>query len=71
MTLNAGPWDRLIRLVLAAAAAMLLLTKAVRGTAGLVAGLLVLYLFPTAVAGFCPLYALFRLSTRGKASGKP
>jgi hypothetical protein len=67
MTLNMGPWDRLIRLILAAAVAMLLLTKVLLGTLALVLGLLALVLGLTALTGFCPIYALFGLSTRGKA----
>jgi hypothetical protein len=68
MKMNIGPWDRAIRLVLAAAAAVLLLTKVLRGTLALILGIVAALLFVTAVVGFCSLYALFRISTRKKTS---
>ena len=71
MTLNMGPWDRLIRLILAAAAAVLLLTKTIHGTLALILGLLGLILFLTSFVGFSPLYALTRFSTRKKAFPQP
>ncbi len=69
MKMNMGSWDRAIRLVLAAAVAILLLTKVLHGTLALVLGILALILFLTAVFGFCPFYCPFRLSTREKTTG--
>ncbi len=69
MKMNMGSWDRAIRLVLAAAVAILLLTKVLHGTLAVVLGILALILFLTAVFGFCPLYCPFRLSTREKTTG--
>jgi hypothetical protein len=71
MKMNMGSWDRLIRLILAVAVAILLLTNVLHGTLAIVLGILAAVLFLTAVFGFCPLYCPFRISTREKTSGKP
>jgi hypothetical protein len=70
MKMNMGSWDRMIRLLLAFAVAVLLLTKVLHGTLALILGILAAVFFLTAVLGFCPLYCPFRISTRAKASGK-
>jgi hypothetical protein len=64
MKMNLGPWDRMIRLLLAVIGAVLILTKVLHGTWAVVVGVLAVVLLITAVAGFCPLYCPFRLSTR-------
>ncbi len=69
MTMNMGSWDRMIRLILAVAVAILLLTKVLHGTLAVVLGILALVFFLTAVFGFCPLYCPFRLTTREKTTG--
>ena len=63
MKKNMNSLDRVVRILLAALFAVLYFTGTVTGTIGLV--LLVLggiFLF-TAVISFCPLYAIFGLST--------
>jgi len=70
MKMNMGPWDRMIRLILAVAVAVLLLTKVLQGTLALILGVLAAVFFVTAAIGFCPLYVPFGLSTRKKASDK-
>jgi len=70
MQMNVGPWDRMIRLILAVAVAILILTKVLQGTLALVLGVLAAIFFVTAAIGFCPLYRLFRISTRAKTSDK-
>lgn len=70
MKMNMGPWDRMIRLILAVAVAILLLTKVLHGTPAVILGILAVIFFVTASIGFCPLYVPFRISTRKKASDK-
>ena len=66
MKKNMGIADRLIRALVATIAVVLFVTHTVSGTAGIimlaVAGVFML----TSFAGFCPLYAPFRISTRKK-----
>jgi hypothetical protein len=65
MKANIGSLDKVIRIILAIAFAMLYITKMVEGTAGiilLVAGGILLL---TSIINFCPLYAVF-----GWSSGK-
>ncbi len=69
MKMNMGSWDRAIRLVLAVAVAILLLTKVLHGALAVVLGIAALIFFLTAVFGFCPLYCPFRLTTREKTTG--
>lgn len=64
MTLNMGPMDRLIRLLLAVCVAILLLAGVLKGTLALVLGLLALVFLVTSVVGFCPLYVPLKISTR-------
>jgi hypothetical protein len=66
MKMNMGPWDRLIRLLLAIIGAVLILTKVLHGTWAIVIGVVAAIMLITAVVGFCPLYVPFRLSTRKK-----
>jgi hypothetical protein len=64
MTLNMGPMDRLIRLLLAVLVAILLLAGVLKGTLAIVLGLLALVFLVTSVIGFCPLYVPLKISTR-------
>ena len=66
MTLNMGPMDRLIRLLLAVLVAILLLAGVLKGTLAIVLGLLALVFLVTSVIGFCPLYVPLKISTREK-----
>ena len=63
MKKNIGTTDRIIRIIIAAAIAVLYFTNIIPGTIGIVliavAGIFVL----TSLVSFCPLYALAGLST--------
>lgn len=63
MRKNSGTADRLIRLIIAAAIAVLYFTNVLTGTLAIVllvvAGVFVL----TSIIGFCPLYVLFGINT--------
>ncbi len=70
MKKNMGTADRIIRVIIAAIVAVLYFTGIIQGTLGVIllvlAGIFVL----TSLVSFCPLYALFGLSTcknKGKA----
>lgn len=64
MTINEGPADRVIRLVVGAAAVLFSWWAGFGSVAGIillvVAGIAVV----TATVGYCPTYQLFRFSTR-------
>ncbi len=63
MKKNMGSADKIIRIVLAAIAAVLYFTDVITGTAGIIllvaAGIFVL----TSIISFCPLYAIVGLNT--------
>ena len=63
---NMGSTDRIIRVVLAVAVAVLYFTNLISGTAAIILGILAIVFLLTSVVGFCPLYAPFKLSTIGK-----
>lgn len=66
MKKNLGQTDKIIRIILAVVAVVLFATNTVSGTLGIVligvAGILV----ATSFINFCPLYAVFGLSTKKK-----
>ena len=61
-----GSIDRVLRVVVAAVVAILYFTDQITGTAAIVLGVLAIIFLLTSFMGFCPLYAPFKLSTRGK-----
>jgi hypothetical protein len=63
MTKNMGSADRTIRLIVAAAAAILYFTGTLTGTIGIVALVVAAICTLTSVISFCPLYALVGAST--------
>jgi hypothetical protein len=63
MTKNMGSTDRTIRLIVAAAAAILYFTGTLTGTIGIVALVVAAIFTLTSVISFCPLYALVGAST--------
>jgi hypothetical protein len=63
MTKNMGSADRTIRLIVAAAAAILYFTGTLTGTIGIVALVVAAIFTLTSVISFCPLYALVGAST--------
>jgi hypothetical protein len=68
MKRNMGLADRVIRIVLAAAVAVLYFTHQLTGTAAIILGIVGGIFLVTGIVGFCPLYAPFHLSTRRRQS---
>ncbi len=66
MTKNLGTPDRIVRLLLAVAVGVLMLTGTISGTLAVVLGVLAAVFLLTGAAAFCPLYALLRISSRPK-----
>jgi len=63
MKKNMGNLDRIIRVLLAAVAAVLYFTNMLTGTLGIVALVVAVVFLLTSAVGFCPLYRLVGLST--------
>jgi hypothetical protein len=63
---NMGTIDRIIRVVLALGVLGLYLAHQITGTAAIVLGVLAVIFVLTSMISFCPLYAPFKFSTRGK-----
>ena len=63
MTKNIGDADRTARLLIGAATGFLFVGRRVTGPIGLVLGVISLFTLATALIGWCPFYALFRVST--------
>ena len=63
---NMSQTDRLIRLIIAAGIAGFIYFNILNGIVGLIFGILSVVLLITSVIGFCPLYAIFNLSTKKK-----
>lgn len=61
-----GTIDRIIRVVLALGVLGLYLAHQITGTAAIVLGVLAVIFVLTSMISFCPLYAPFKFSTRGK-----
>ena len=66
MKKNMGTIDRIIRVVLALGVLGLYLAHQITGTVAIVLGVLAVIFVLTSIISFCPLYAPFKLSTRGK-----
>ncbi len=64
MKKNLGTTDRVIRLLLAAVVAVLVLTNQISGTVGILLGLLAVVFALTGALGFCPLYLPFNIATK-------
>lgn len=62
--LNESTPDRIIRVILGVALAALAITGVAAGPLAVVAWVLAAILLITGAIGFCPLYAIFRISTR-------
>jgi hypothetical protein len=63
MKKNMGSADRIVRLIIAAIVAILYATNVVTGTLGIVLMVLAGVFVLTSLISFCPLYALFGMST--------
>lgn len=66
MKLNESNTDRLVRVVAGIVLLFLGVGGTLNGTVAIVAGVLGVILLLTGAIGFCPLYALFKLSTLKK-----
>ena len=66
MKKNMNSSDRIFRLLLVAIIAVLYFTNTITGTWGLVLLVLGAVFVLTSIIGFCPLYALFGISTNKK-----
>ncbi len=64
--LNEGALDRIIRFVAGVGIGVAVFTV-LTGVWQIVAAVVAAILLLTAIVGFCPLYALLRISTRGRA----
>jgi len=64
MKKNIGTADMIVRIAAAVVIAVLLLTTVLSGTAGIIFGIIAAALLLTSVLGFCPLYAILKISTR-------
>ncbi len=62
---NEGALDRGIRVVAGVGLGIIVFT-ALSGVWQIVAGVVAVILMVTGLAGFCPLYALLRINTRGR-----
>ncbi len=67
MKINMGIVDRIIRIVLAAAVAVLIALNQLSTTAAVVLGILAVVFLATGIVGTCPLYMLLGISTKRKA----
>ena len=64
MKLNESPADRIVRIVLGVILAALAITGVATGALAVVAWVVAAILLVTGIVGFCPLYAIFRVSTK-------
>ncbi|RMF34108.1 MAG: DUF2892 domain-containing protein [Chlorobiota bacterium] len=64
MKANMGGLDRGLRIVIAIIIAGLLLTGTVTGTWAIILGIVAVLFLLTSFMSFCPVYALFGMSTR-------
>ena len=63
MKKNMGLVDKLLRLVVAAAIAVLYFTHIITGTVAIILGVLAIVFVATSFMSFCPLYVPFGIST--------
>lgn len=66
MTKNVGSIDRIVRIVAFIVIAILILTKELTGAAAIILGIIGVALLITALAGYCWLYTLLKISTAKK-----
>jgi len=66
MKMNMSVSERILRLLFALMVAILYLTKMLTGTLAIILGIIAVFFLITAVLGFCPLYSIFKYSSRKK-----
>ena len=62
--LNEANWDRIVRVVLGVVLLYLALGGVVTGAPGIVVAILGVVALATGAVGFCPLYTVFKFSTK-------
>jgi TRAP-type mannitol/chloroaromatic compound transport system permease large subunit len=67
MKTNESSADRIVRVVLGIVLAALAATGTVTGALAIATGVVAAIALVTGVVGFCPLYAIFRFSTKSAA----
>ena len=68
MKKNISNVDRILRVLIAGAIAVLYFTGVISGTFAIILGILAIVFLLTALINFCPLYAPFKFSTCRKES---
>ncbi len=63
MKQNMAPWDRGVRLVIAAVLLFLVFSTYVQGTLAWICGIVGVILMFTGLSGFCLIYSLLKFST--------
>jgi len=63
MKKNMGAIDKIVRTIIAAVFALLYFTNVIPGTLGIVLIVLAIVFLLTSLVSFCPIYAVFGLST--------
>ena len=71
MKKNMGAIDRTVRILIALAIAVLYFTGAITGTVAVVLGVIGVVFALTSLAGRCPAYVPFGVSTCGEHEGPP
>ena len=61
---NMSSMDRIVRAVVAVIIGVLIFTNVVSGTLAIILGVVAVIFLVTALIGFCPLYTLFKFSTK-------
>jgi hypothetical protein len=67
MPKNMGVIDRIVRVILVIAVAVLYFMHLITGTAAIVLGIIAVVFLATSILGFCPIYYPFGISTKKKA----
>lgn len=70
MKKNMGSTDRTVRIIIALAVGILILTGNVTGTLAIILGALAFVFVLTSTVSFCPLYSAFRFSTKKDGAAK-
>ena len=66
MKKNMGAVDKIIRILLAIVVIVLYLNGSITGVAAIILGIVAFVFIVTSLIGFCPLYAVLKISTIGK-----
>jgi hypothetical protein len=64
---NMGTIDKIIRILLAIVVIVLYLNGSITGVAAIILGIVAFVFIVTSLIGFCPLYAVLKISTIGKS----